>query len=154
MSGALYYGPESKFAFSLEYKKATEKQRANPSQPSSRLHRGKANSIRVVDPSRLVPARSCRRCLVLTLNSPVLEDGHGNDLSLTRQVSLLESGGSGKKWGDQGEARSWLTRQRNGLSESSSGSQGTTEPGCTLHPEGKGCLGRLLGKTAKSMFIS
>lgn len=62
LSGTFYYLVESKFAFSLEYKKATEKQRANPLQPSAGLHRGKANTIRMVCPptagARLLP-ESC-----------------------------------------------------------------------------------------------
>lgn len=50
LSGALYYGAESEFAFSLEWKRATEKQKAKPLQPSSGLHRRKANTVRMVCP--------------------------------------------------------------------------------------------------------
>lgn len=97
LSVALYYWAESKFAFSLEYEKGTDKQRANPSPPSPCLHRGKANTVRVAYPSPLAPACSWSPvlgvdsvlCFVLKLNSPVLEDGPSNVPPVTSQVSLL-----------------------------------------------------------------
>lgn len=67
-------------------------------QPSPGLHRGKANTIRMVCPpaagarprSPVLGVDSALR-FVLKLNSSVFEDGLTNALSVTSQVSLLEN---------------------------------------------------------------
>ena len=97
LSSALYYGAEAEFALSLEYKRATEKQRVK--QPSSGFHSRKANTIRTVCPPTLAPAPPGVLCWRLTLvlylglklNSPVFEDGRAKTPSVTSQVFLLEN---------------------------------------------------------------